>query len=225
MQCPVLQPGGVINIPGTNSSYPEIPGNSTLRVLKGDKMRLNRVSLASTGVAIIETDHMVDASYKCNIMLYGSNGINATAQVDGSISELTIPIPVSVSRSGTTVTVTFPSTNPHTLGGTSDYIIISGTGVSSLDGTYSLASVTNTTVLTYTSGTSATTTAVGYAVPIRLNQSVIASAAVSATSPAVPAATAVGTYYETTPFSCLILKCTAWVAGTVYLDVRQAGLR
>jgi len=187
-------------------------------------MRLMRATVSAAGSAILVLDpHKI--TYGANMMMYGNSTINATAQVDATISELTIKTPVTISRSSTTVTVTFPTTDPHTLGGTADYVIISGTGVSSIDGIYPLASVSSNTVLTYTSSVSGTLATVGYAVPVRLHQTAIASGVVSATTPAVPAANAAGSYIEGSTFSALILKCTSYTAGTVYLDVRQEGLK
>lgn len=187
-------------------------------------MRLKQNSIAAAGVVIQPLDPHVIQLEMLPIM-YGSSTINATAQVDGTISDLGNVIPVSISRSTTTVTVTFPTLSPHTLGGTKDYVVVSGTGVSSLDGVYPVASVTNDTVLTYTSGTSATTVANGYCCPVRFAATIIASASVSATTPAVPAVTTTSLYLPQIPFSGLILKCSTYVAGTVYLDTRQVGLR
>src|SRR5258708_29658624 len=136
-------------------------------------MRLITASLGATGVVVLPLDPG-KTQVSDLIAMYASNSQNAiTAQVDGTMSDLQANIPVSLSRSGTTGTVTFPTLNPHKLGGTTDYIVISGSGVASLDGTYSIASVTNDTVLTYASGTSATTTANAVAVPIRFMKTVI----------------------------------------------------
>lgn len=62
----------------------------------------------------------------------------------------------SITRSTTTVTVTFPTADPHGLS-TGDTITVEGSGITGMDGTFNVT-VTNTTVLTYTSGTSATST-------------------------------------------------------------------
>lgn len=186
-------------------------------------MRLNRVSLAAAGAVIMPIDpHKTQVNSLTS--MYGSSTVSATAQVDATVSDLGNKIPVTLSRSSTTVTVTFPTGNPHTLGGVTDYIVIAGSGVTSLDGTYSVASVTNDTVLTYSSGTSGTTTANAYAVPVRFMKTMIASASVSATTPAFPAVTTTSLYLETIPFSGLILNCTSYSAGTVYCDNRQGGL-
>jgi len=164
------------------------------------------------------------ASWSMNSMMYGSSTINATAQVDGTLSDLGNKIPVTISRSTTTATVTFPTANPHTLGGTSDYIVISGTGSSNLDGTFVVASVTNDTVLTYTVANTGASTATGYAVPVRFMETVIASAAVSATAPAIPAVTTTSSDLYHTPWTGLILKCTSYTTGTIYLDTVQTGI-
>ncbi len=186
-------------------------------------MRLNRKTLGAAGSVILPLDPHL-ASSAMNTMMYGSSTINATAQVDATLSDLGNLIPVTITRSTTTATVTFPTTQPHTLGGTSDYIVVSGTGSSNLDGTYPIASVSSDTVLTYTVANTGATAAVGFAVPVRFLEAVIASAAVSATTPAVPAVSATAPDLYHTPFSALILKCTSYTAGTIYLDTRQTGI-
>lgn len=186
-------------------------------------MRLNRASVGSASSVILPLDPH-KTSFAMNTMMYGSSTISATAQVDGTLSDLGNLIPVTISRSTTTATVTFPSVNPHTLGGTKDYVVITGTGNSNLDGTYPVASVTNDTVLTYTVANSGASTGIGFATPVRFIETVIASASVSATAPAVPAVSATAANLYLTPFSAVILKCTSYSAGTVYLDNRQTGL-
>lgn len=188
-------------------------------------MRLNTVSISAAGSTLLTLDpHQMEVGQ--SITMYGSNNINATSQVDGTISDLTARIPVTVSRSVSTVTVTFPTAQPHRLGGTTDYVVISGTGISSIDGVYVLASVSSNTVITYTSsasGTLASTAAV--ATPVRTFKAVIASASVSSTAPAVPAVSTTTAPIQFLPMSGLVLQCTSYVAGTTYLDVLQSGLR
>lgn len=190
-------------------------------------MRLIRKTLTAAG-AILATLDPHKEFYTISGTMYGDTAVNATAQVDATISDLSARMPVTVSRSGTTVTVTFPSgvANTHNLGGTKDYIYISGTGNSSLDGLYPVASVSSATVLTYTSGTSGTVGAMSaIAIPIRTIQSFIASASVSATTPALPSVSATSINLNTVPFSGLVLNCTIYTAGTVILDVLAAGMR
>lgn len=188
-------------------------------------MRLATAAVTGApGIVVLALDpHKVE--FNDTIILYCSKAgaSNQTAQVDATISDLGANIPVALSRSGTTVTVTFPATQPHRLGSAVDYITISGSGVASLDGTYQVATVTSDTVLTYTSGTSATTTANAIAVPIRFLETIIASGtpAITVTGPTAPSATT--RYIPTTVLSGLILNVTANTAGTCYLDVRQSG--
>lgn len=186
-------------------------------------MRLARVSLSAIGVAVMPIDPH-QSSFSDAIISYASKSISGiTSQVDATLSDLGNTIPVSISRTTTTITVVFPSTNPHTLGSNVDYVVISGTGNALLDGQWPVASVTDDVTLTLTSPTSGTIAAtVGYAVPIRRCSVVIASATPAITV-SIPTVTAALPLY-TLPFSALILKCTAWTAGTVYLDVRQSGI-
>lgn len=186
-------------------------------------MRLARASIAAAGAVILPLDH-AKIQFNDLMVMYGSSTVSATAQVDGTISDLGNNIPVTISRSGTTVTVTFPTGTPHTLGGTTDYVIINGAQGTGINGTYQVASVTSDTVLTYTSGTNATTVTVGYACPVRFMKTVIASASVSATTPAFPAVTTTSIPLSQIPFSGVILNCTSYSAGTVYCDVRQSGI-
>lgn len=189
-------------------------------------MRLVRASLTAVGAALMPMNY--HSTYIAqNTMYYGTTSITGTntAQLDGTISDLGNNIAVTLSRSGTTVTVTFPTLSPHTLGGTSDYVRISGSGVASLDGFFSLAGVTSETVLTYTSGTSATTTAKAIACPIRFHAAILASGAVSATVPTLVAPSAIGAYLEQSPYTAMILKVTAYGgAGTIISDVLQCGI-
>src|ERR1700733_7114202 len=110
-------------------------------------MRLATASIAAAGSVVLPLDpHKIEMNDL--IAMYGSHDINATAQVDGTISDLGLSIPVTISRSTTTATATFAA--PHRLGGTTDYVVITGTGNSNFDGTYPVASVTSNTALTYT---------------------------------------------------------------------------
>ncbi len=189
-------------------------------------MRLNRVTLTTAIGAVVQPLDPHKAVMLARPILYGSSDISATAQVDGTLSDLGNAIPIVISRATTVLTVTFPAANPHTLGGSTDYVVISGTGNALLDGVWPLATVTNNTVITMTSPSSGTISATaGVAVPLRFAKTVIASAAVSATAPATFAAsTDTGLVLAQVPFSAYILKCTIYAAGTLYLDTRQAGI-
>ncbi len=188
-------------------------------------MRLLRATIsAATGQGVLLPLDTHESFKQSAILLYGNNSASLTCRVDGVFSDLGANIPVTLSRSGTTVTVTFPAAQPHTLGSTVDWIEISGSGVTSLDGVYPLGGVTNDTVLTYTSATSATTTANAIAVPLRSkgSGSVIASSVLSGSSAVIPTVTAANPFY-TLPYSALILQCLSYTAGTAYLDVRLIG--
>ncbi len=186
-------------------------------------MRLVLASLSAAGATLLPMNPHL--KYQQNaILLYASSDINASMRVDGTFSDLGANMPVSLSRSGTTVTVTFST--PHTLGNTRDFIKITGSGIASLDGFYAVASVTSPTVVTYTSGTSATTVVTAVANPVRVAEgsgSVIGSTVLSASSAVVPTVTAANAFY-TLPYTGLILQSTAYTAGTAYLGVRQTGL-
>lgn len=186
-------------------------------------MRLIRKTLTAAGSVLATLDtHQI--TYALDSAMYGDQAINATAQVDATMSDLDNQIQVTVSRSGSTVTVTFPSN--HFLGGTADYIYIRGTGNSGLDGLYLCASVSSTTVVTYTSGSSGTIASTpAYATPIKTHKAFIATGAVSATTPASPTISASILNPVNLPYTGLILTCTVYTAGTIILDLLQAGMR
>lgn len=183
-------------------------------------MRLVRATNTAVSVAILPLDPG-EISFATGIIAYGSQTINATSQVDSTISDLGNTIACTYSQSTTNITITFPTAQPHTLGGTADYVVISGTGITGVDGVWPLGSVTNDTVLVAVSQTSQTKSGNCIVVPIRLYQAVIASGAMAATVK-IPTVTAANPFY-TIPFSALILKTTIYAAGTIYLDVRQTG--
>jgi len=82
-----------------------------------------------------------------------------TYEVQHTLDDLSKKVrPVSITRSATTVTVTFPTAHNKNV---DDSIIVTGSDVTGMDGTYPIASVGSTTTLTYTSGTSATSTGSG----------------------------------------------------------------
>jgi len=186
-------------------------------------MRVITAKISAAGAVILPLDTH-ESFMGDSILLYANSTGSLTCRVDGVFSDLGANIPVAVSRVGTTVTVTFPTTQPHLLGSNVDWIQISGSGVSSLDGLYAVATVTSDTVLTYTSGTSATTAVNAVAVPLRSkgSGSVIGSSVLAANSAVVPTVTAANPFY-TIPYSALILQCLSYTAGTGYLSVRQTG--
>ncbi len=183
-------------------------------------MRLVRASLAAKAVAVLPIDTH-EISMQDAIIAYGSQTINGSAQVDATLSDLGANIPVTYSQTTTAITVTFPAAQPHTLGSSVDYCTIIGTGITGVDGTWPVASVTNDTVVVLTSTTSQTKTGNAIAVPLRFAATIIATGAMAATVK-IPTVTAALPFY-TMPFSALILNVTTYVAGTIYVDVRQTG--
>lgn len=83
-----------------------------------------------------------------------ANTYTSSITVSGGVAKIGASSASWLSRSGTTVTVTWPTTHGFAVG---DWIVIVGSGVASFDGVYQIASV-STTTFTYTSGTSGTTT-------------------------------------------------------------------
>ena len=107
---------------------------------------------------------------------YQSGGSGATLTLQKTNSSLGRKIPVSISQTTTTATVTFAE--PHGMQA-GDTIAVTGTGDSEFDTQHQVASVSSTTVLTFTdkgqnSGgafqtlTSRTAAGNGYAVPIKV---------------------------------------------------------
>ncbi len=183
-------------------------------------MRLVRASLSAVGVAVLPLDPG-ETYFGNGIIAYCSSSVSGiTSKVDATISDLGANIPVTFSQSTTNITVTFPAANPHTLGGTSDYCTLSNTGIAGVDGTWPVGSVTSDTVLVLVSQTSQTKSGSAIAVPLRLYQNIIATN--TAATVTIPTVTAANPFY-TIPFSALILKVSAWTAGTAYCDVRQTG--
>lgn len=172
--------------------------------------------MTAVGVNIITRD--INKFYTCSsLSLYGDHAVNATAYLGSSLSDITDKKSVSISQSGTTVTVTFNEN--HLLGSGADYVIIQGTGIAGIDGNWSLASVTSTTVLTYTSTVSQTVTVnSAQAIPIKIHSAIIGSASVSASTPAVAS-----TDISTVPIYILVVSAIS--AGSVVLDLVVQGNR
>lgn len=180
-------------------------------------MRSQRVLLSAAGCKLVPLNDRITGGVSITA-LFGDHAISATAQVDGvNYDKSLAPVAVSISRSGTTVTVTFPTSNPHLLGASTDYIAIGNSGNAGLDGVWEVASITSTTVLTFTSSVSGTLTNIlTTATPLKLITSNQATGAVSAT-------VAGRTALATTPYQALVLNCTTYSAGTIVLDVLQPG--
>ncbi len=187
-------------------------------------MRLVRAAQSgAVGVVLLPLDPHQQA-FSDGIIMYcdKAGAAHMTAQVDGTISDIGLLIPMTFSQSTTNITITTPTTNPHTLGSSVDYVLISGTNIAGVDGVWPVGSVTNDTVVVAVSQTSQTKAGGGFITPLRLYQTVIGSttALITATLPTVTAANPL----YTLPFSALLLNVTAWAtAGTTYLDVRQSG--
>lgn len=181
-------------------------------------MRLQRITATAVSNTLLPLDSN-QVMYNESCYLYGSSTVSATATVYGIISNLYANLPVSFSRSGTTVTLTFQSA--HFAAASAIFVNVCNSGVTSIDGVYAVVTVGSTTTLTYTSGTSATTS--GNAVAsILIGQTMINSVAVSATTPTKPTISIQNTF-STLPYSSLLLVVSAYTSGTVYLDSRQSG--
>lgn len=116
----------------------------------------------------------------------------------------------SITRSTTTVTVTFPSTAPHNLN-TGDSLVVQGSGVTGMDGTFTVTA-SSATVVTYTSGTSGTATGAidTRVVPLRVfpHASLAAKTTTSDSNYAYPV-------------TATRLNVTVWTAGKTTLIVNQ----
>ncbi len=190
-------------------------------------MKLQRVTVATAtlgqNIMCLPLDPNTLA-FSDAIYLYGSKSTSGiTCSVQGTSADIWGTIPVTISQTLTTVTVTFIGVPGHQLTSSACYVNIMGTGDIGVDGIYQVATVTSPTVLTYTSAVSQTAAyTAAFAVPVPVTQGVIASGSVSATVPKQPVVTVASPFYSL-PYSCLLLICTARTAGTAYLDVRQSG--
>jgi len=119
-------------------------------------------------------------------------------------------IPVSITRSSTTVTVTFASAHDKNTG---DSIIVSGSDVTGMDGTYPVT-VTGLTTLTYTSGTSGTATGSGNTECILLTVWPHEFLTAATTSDD-------GNYAF--PVTAIRLNVSTWTAGKATLYIVQGG--
>ncbi len=118
-------------------------------------------------------------------------------------------VPASITRSGTTVTVTFLSA--HDLN-TGDSIIVEGSGVNGMDG-YFTVTVSTTTVLTYTSSISGTATG-------NLDTRIVTFRVFPHATLAAQTAAGDGNYAF--PVQATRLNVTAYSAGKASLIVNQA---
>ena len=143
---------------------------------------------------------------------------NVTIEISGTATASTLTTvddpqaliaPVSITRSGTTATMT--TSDKHGLT-TSDYIRVGGAGAP-LDGLYKVASVSSDTVITYTVANSGVTTASWKAVytPFR-TQPITALTNVTATTAASLAV----------PFRAILTSVTAYTSGTVITNIVQS---
>ena len=181
-------------------------------------MRMTRVALGAVGIATVPLNNrLYTGAFTAN--LFGDTAISSvSAQVDGcDIDTDVAPVRCTVTSSTTTATITFPATAPHRLGAVTDYILVTGTGTTNLDGVYQVASISSATVLTYTvvSGTHASPIQC-FAVPIKFIATAIATGTVSKTAATSKVATS--TLYNT-----LVFNVTAWTGGVALLDVHQPG--
>lgn len=184
-------------------------------------MRLITAKLAAIGVAVLPLDPH-ETYTATGIVTFTSQDVNSiTGQVDATYADLGANIPVTYSQTTTNITVTFPAANPHRLGATADYCTLSGTGIVGVDGTWPVGSITNATVVVLVSQTSQTKSGNAIAVPLKFAQTILATGSMTAATvlPTLSAALPL----HLMPYSALILKVTAWTAGTAYLDVRQSG--
>ncbi len=150
----------------------------------------------------------------------GSGAI--TGRVDATLSDLSVKIPVTFSQSLFAITMTFPTSDPHTLGSNVDYMLITGTGIVGVDGFWPVASVTNDTVIVVTSGTSQTKSGNAIACPVRRCANPIVSGTLNL-FPSVPSSTLATPVYFL-PYTGIINRVTVNAGtGIAVLGERQAG--
>lgn len=186
-------------------------------------MRAQKVTVAGVGQALAplnQNQTIYQLSYTASCTQAGSGAI--TGRVDSTISDLGAIIPCTYSQALFAITITFPTTAPHTLGSSADYMLISGTGIAGVDGLWPVASVTNDTVIVVTSGTSQTKTGSCIATPIRFYSTTLPSTTLPLFG-AVPTQTLASRVYDI-PFTALILRVTVNAgSGVSILECRQAG--
>jgi hypothetical protein len=117
--------------------------------------------------------------------------------------------PVSLTRSSTTATLTMPNPFSPKVG---DSLVIAGAGAP-FDGTFDIASVTNSTTVTYTVANSGATAAPA--------AGVIVSVIRTADDPVVTGKTATTEGNLAFPCSHLRLNLTAWSAGAAIMTLFQ----
>ena len=139
-----------------------------------------------------------------------SSNINATYSVEYTHDNPQNGVACSISASTTTATLTLVN---HGLT-TSDSIIVAGSGVAALDGTFQVAGVTDQNTITYTI---ASKTATSHTAKISVLRVFVHSTIVSKT------ANADGNIAF--PVGAVRLNVTAWVAGYVTMLVNQSGIK
>ncbi len=119
-------------------------------------MKSKTVSLSGTGVTAWVPLNYRQNPFSVSLAVdFDSAASGITYTVEHTFDNLGLKVqPMTITRATTTVTVVFPTA--HNLN-TGDSITVEGTGVTGMDGTFTVT-VTNTTTLTYTSGTSGTAT-------------------------------------------------------------------
>jgi hypothetical protein len=120
-------------------------------------MKLTTVSLSAVGVSPwIPLDYRQNPFSVSLAVDLDSAASGITYEVQHTLDNLGKKVnPITITRSGTTVTVVYLT--PHGLN-VNDSIVVEGSGVTGMDGTFNVASVGSTTSLTYTSGTSGAAT-------------------------------------------------------------------
>jgi hypothetical protein len=140
-----------------------------------------------------------------------SSNISATYTVDYSFDNPNVPVPCKLSRSTTTATLTLVN---HGLT-TADSIIVAGTGSTSLDGTFAVASVVDQNTITYTVANSGVTSSTSGQVSVmRVFSDITALSAKTANAQAL----------ITTPIMAVRLRCTIFAAGYMTMLVLQSGI-
>ena len=110
-------------------------------------MRPQRTVLSAAGacdwIPVNHRSRDFGIGFGCHV----SNGATLTYLVEHTFSNMSLEIPVSISRTTTTATITFPS--PHYLT-TSNNVVITGTRESNFTGTFYPVSIPSATTITIT---------------------------------------------------------------------------
>lgn len=114
--------------------------------------------MAATGSSPWIPGNSLQQNPNASVFAVLEQGGSGTFSIEHTFDPLLPALPITVSQSTTTITVTFAAEHGLRIG---DGVIISGSGVATVDGQWVVAGITNTTVLTITSATSQTVAAVG----------------------------------------------------------------